>query len=188
MDALKRRYEERIENATAAQARKYAQSAEESYLKKDIVAAASSLHIATRFAPDDTALAMRYQEVKNEADKLLCDSYIKQAQYEERSQHWPEAARSWQKVAKIKVNDARAHAHAAHCLLNVEGADLHAAAEHAKHAVAADPGTVANHVTLAEIYFKAGKLASAKKTAETGLQLDPKNASLLGIQKKAGKA
>ncbi|MBX3189377.1 MAG: DnaJ domain-containing protein [Labilithrix sp.] len=186
MDALKRRYEDRIENATQAQARKYVQAAEDAYSKKDIVSAASSFHIATKFAPDDTALAMRYQEVKNEADQLLCASYMKQAQYEERSQHWPEAARSWQKVAKIKVTDARAHDRAAHCLLHADG-DLHVAAEHAKQAVACDPGTVGHHVTLAEVYFKAGKMASARKTAETGLQLDPKNAALLGVQKKAGK-
>lgn len=184
VDALKRRYEERIENATAAQARKYVQSAEELLSKNDIVGAASSFHIATRFAPEDAGLAMRYQETKNQADKILCESYIKQAQYEERSQHWAEAARTWQKVAKVKVTDARAHAHAAQCLLKADG-DLHQAAEHAKQAVGLEPSQVHHHQTLAEIYLQAGKMASATKTAETGLQLDPKNAALLAVLKKA---
>lgn len=187
MDALKRRYEERIDNATMAQARKYLAAAEQALSKNDVVAAASSLQIATQFAPEDSEIAMRYQEVKNQADKLLCESYQKQAIYEERSQHWPEAARSWQKVAKIKVNDAKAHGHAAFCLLQIEGADLHQAAEHAKSAVANDAATVQYHVTLAEIYLKAGKNASAKRSAETGLQLDPKNAALQSVLKKAGK-
>ncbi len=187
MDALKRRYEQRIDNATLAQARKYVQAGEAAYAKRDFVGAASAFQIATQYAPEDVTIAMRYQEVKNEADVVLCESYLKQAIYEERSQHWPDAARSWQKVAKIKGTDAKAHGHAAHCLLQIEGSDLHVAAEHAKHAVSMDSANVQYHVTLAEIYLKAGKQASAKRSAETGLQLDPKNAALLAVIKKAGK-
>jgi tetratricopeptide (TPR) repeat protein len=187
MDALKRRYEERVDNATQNQARKYAKLAEDALSKNDLVAAASSLHIATKFAPDDTALAMRYQEVKNDADKLLCESYIKQATYEQRSHHWPEAARTWQKVAKIRIGDVNANAQAAKCLLKAENGDLHQAAEHAKVAVMAEPAVVDHHVSLAEIYAKAGLAASAKRAAETGLALDPKHPTLLGIAKKATK-
>jgi tetratricopeptide (TPR) repeat protein len=187
VDALKRRYEERVDNATANQSRKYVKAAEDALMKNDVVAAASSLHIATKFAPDDAALAMRYQEVKNQADTLLSESYAKQAAYEERGHHWPEAGRNWQKVAKIRVTDARAHERAAYCLFMAVNGDLHQAAEHAKVAVAAEPTVVSHHVTMAEIYLKAGKTASAKRAAETGLALDPKNVVLLGIVKKATK-
>jgi tetratricopeptide (TPR) repeat protein len=187
MDALKRRYEERIDNATANQARKYTKLAEDALSKNDLVAAASSLHIATKFAPEDVALAMRYQEVKNDADKLLCDSYIKQATYEQRSHHWPEAGRTWQKVTKIRVGDVNANAQAAKCLLKADGADMHQAAEHAKVAVLADPSVVDHHVVLAEIYAKAGLTASARRAAQTGLALDPKNPVLLAITKNSAK-
>jgi Flp pilus assembly protein TadD len=138
-----------------------------------------------QFAPQDAALAMRYQEVRNQADKILCDSYAKQALYEERSQHWGEAARSWQKVARIKGNDPKAHAHAAHCMLQMDNGDMHQASEHAKQAVALEPANVSHHVTLAEIYAKAGLTASAKRAAEVGLQIDPKNAALAAVAKKA---
>ena len=185
VDALKRRYEERIDNATTQQAKKYVKAAEDALMKNDVVGAASSLHIATKFAPEDAGLAMRYQEVRNQADKLLGESYAKQAAYEERGHHWPEAAKNWQKVAKIKVNDPHAHARAAHCLFMAPDGDLHEGAEHAKVALAAEPQTLSHHVTMAEIYLKAGKTASAKKAAETGLALDSKNAVLLGIVKKA---
>jgi curved DNA-binding protein CbpA len=187
VDALKRRYEERIDNATMNQSKKYIKAAEDALSKNDVVAAASSLHIATKFAPDDAGLAMRYQEVRNEADKLLCESYSKQAAYEERGHHWPEAGRNWQKVAKIKVTDAHAHERAAYCLFMAVNGDLHQAAEHAKIAVAAEPAVIGHHVTMAEIYLKAGKTASAKRAAETGLTLDPRNVVLLGIVKKATK-
>jgi curved DNA-binding protein CbpA len=187
VDALKRRYEQRVENATVMQARKYVQAGEDAMSKNDVVAAASSFSIATKFAPDDTQIAMRYQEVKNQADKILSESYSKQAAYEERNQHWQEAARSWQKVCKIKVGDAKANERAAHCMLQFDEADLQQAAEHAKVAVSAAPDRIENHVTLAEIYLKAGHKHSAKRAAETGLKLDAKNASLLGVLKKAGK-
>jgi tetratricopeptide (TPR) repeat protein len=187
MDALKRRYEDRIDNATANQSRRYVKLAEDALSKNDLVAAANSLHIATKFAPDDTVLALRYQEVKNDADKLLCESYIKQATYEQRSHHWPEAARTWQKVTKIRVGDVNANAQAARCLLKAETGDLHHAAEHAKVALTAEPTVVEHHVVLAEIYAKAGLSASARRAAETGLALDPKNPLLLGITKKTTK-
>jgi curved DNA-binding protein CbpA len=186
MDALKRRYHERIDNATLAQAKKYIDAAEEALSRKDIVQAASMFSIAVKFAPEDAALAMRYQEIKNDADALLCDSYQKQAIYEERQHHWQEAARSWQKVARIKPDDPRAQDRAAHAILKSEG-DLHEAAEHAKAAVSASPEEVAYHVTLAEIYVKAGLSASAKRAAEAGLQVEPKNSTLLQIVKRASK-
>jgi tetratricopeptide (TPR) repeat protein len=187
MDALKRRYEDHIENATLNQARKYVKAAEDALSKNDVVAASSAFGIAVKFAPNDVDLATRYQEVKNQADKILCDSYVKQAQYEERAQHWQEAARNWQKVTKIRPLDAKAQERAAHAMLKVENADLRVAAEHVKVAITADPQNVAYHVTLAEVYLKAGLATSAKRAAEVGLQIDPKNAALLGVVKKAGK-
>ena len=105
MDALKRRYEDRLESATQAHTQRYIQAAEDALAKNDLVAASTSLSIAAKFAPDDVTLAMRAQETKNLADKSLCESYLKQAQYEERQGHWFEASRSWQKVARIR-NDS----------------------------------------------------------------------------------
>jgi curved DNA-binding protein CbpA len=188
MDALKRRYEARVEHATLAQAQKYVAAAEEAFAKNDLVAAASSLSIATKFAPDDAALAMRYQETKNKADKILCESYEKLAVYEERAQHWLEAARNWQKVAKIKQDDPKAHERAAHAMVRAPDADLHQAAEHAKQAIALRPTDITNHLALVEIYVKAGLTASARRAAEGAEKVDPKNAKLQELIKKIGKA
>lgn len=186
VDALRRRYEDRIESAHSAQARKYAQAAEDALAKNDVVAASSALSLAVKFAPNDTALAMRYQEIKNRADAVLIDSYTKQGQYEERQERWAEAARSWQKIAKLRPLDPRAHERAASCITKADG-DLHEAAEHAKKAVAAEPSNVAYHVTLAEVYLKAGLFASARRAAETGLGVEPKHAGLTAILKRTGK-
>src|SRR5262249_36275232 len=48
MDAIKRRYEERVENATLAQAKRYIDEADAALEKKDIVQAASMLSIAVK--------------------------------------------------------------------------------------------------------------------------------------------
>lgn len=183
MDALKRRYEQRIEQATTAHAQRYVQSAEDALAKNDLVAAATSLSIASKFAPEDLELANRAREVKVRADTTLCESYLKQAQYEEKQRHWNEASRSWLKVAKIK-DDALSHERAANALLRSDDPDLREAAEHAKRAISLVPSDVNNHVTLIEIYIVAGLATSAKRAAEAAYTLDPKNERLLALIKR----
>ncbi|MFO0735883.1 MAG: DnaJ domain-containing protein [Labilithrix sp.] len=183
IDALKRRYEQRIEHATQAHAQRYVQSAEDALAKNDLVSAATSLSIASKFAPEDTELATRAKEVKERADKTLCESYLKQAQYEEKQRHWNEAARSWLKVAKIK-DDATSHERAANALLRSDDPDLREAAEHAKRAISLAPNDVGNHVTLIEIYIVAGLSTSAKRAAEAAYTLDPKDERLLALIKR----
>lgn len=186
MDALKRRYEDRIDNATQAQARRYVAAGEEALAKNDFVAASTAFSIATSFAPDDAALAIRSQEAKNLADRFLCESYLKQAQYEERQGHWSEAAKSWLKVARVK-NDATSHERAANALWRSADGDLHEAAEQAKKAITLQPDRIENHITLVEIYTKAGLTVSARRAAEAASQLDPKHAGLQAVLKRIGK-
>jgi curved DNA-binding protein CbpA len=187
MDALKRRYEARIEHATQAQAQKYVIAAEDALAKNDLVAAASAFSIAVKFAPEDQGLAMRYQETKNRADLILCESYEKQAVYEERAQHWPEAAKNWQKVAKIRPDDAKVHERAAHAMVRSADPDLHQAAEHAKQAIALAPNDISGHLALLEAYSKAGLTASARRALEAAEKVDAKNAKLQELAKKIPK-
>lgn len=183
MDALKRRYEQRIEQATTAHAQRYVQSAEDALAKNDLVSAATSLGIASKFAPDDLELAQRAKEVKERADKTLCESYLKQAQYEEKQRHWNESARSWLKVAKIK-DDAESHERSANALLKSDDPDLREAAEHAKRAISLAPNDVQNHCTLIEIYIVAGLSTSAKRAAEAAHTIDPSSERLLALIKR----
>lgn len=183
MDALKRRYEERIETATAAHAQRYVGAAEDALAKNDLVAAATAFSIATKFAPEDTELAIRAQEVKNLADKVMLESYLKQAQYEERQGHWFEAGKSWLKVAKIR-NDAISHERSANALWRSADGDLHEAAEHAKLAISMQPDNIENHITLVEVYVKAGLGASARRAAEAAAQLDRQHAGLQALIKR----
>jgi hypothetical protein len=186
VDALKRRYEDRIDTAAQAHLQKYAQAAEDALAKNDLPAAATALSLATKFAPDDVELAKRAREVKERSDKLLCASYLKQAQYEERQGHWLEASRSWVKVAKI-TDDAHSHERAAHAILQSPDPDLHEAADHAKRAITLQPSGIANHITLVEVYLKAGLQASARRAAEAASALDADNAQLQALLKRMPK-
>lgn len=187
VDALKRRYDARIESATTAQSKKYVDAAEEAFAKNDLAAAAQSLGFALKLTPNDTALAARYAETKERGTAQLTESYTKQAVYEERAGHWTEAARSWERVARLTPNDARAHERAAHALLRAPDGDLRVAADHAKQAIAVEPRVVAHHVTLAEIYAKAGLASSAKRAAELGLTIEPENKALHALLKRGTK-
>lgn len=186
MDALKRRYEERIEGVTQAHASRYLQAAEDALARNDVVAASAAFTLATRFAPGDAALAARAQEVKQQADELLSESYLKQAEYEERQGHFTEASRSWRKLAKLR-DDVTSHEKAASALLKSPDGDLHEAAEHAKRAIMLQPRAINNHVTLVEIYLKAGLTASARRTAEAAITLEPQHAGLQALLRRIGK-
>lgn len=186
VDALRRRYLERVEGATQAHASRYVQTAEDALAKNDPVAASAAFNIATKFAPDDEALAARAQETKLIADQLLGESYSKQALYEERQGHWTEAARSWQKLSKVR-SDHTTHERAAHAILRSPDGDLHDAAEHAKHAITLKPDVIANHVTLVEIYLKAGLTASARRAAEAANSIDPSYPALQALLKRFAK-
>jgi curved DNA-binding protein CbpA len=186
MDVLKRRYEERIDSATIAQAQRYVKAADEALAKNDLVQAATSLNLASKFAPADAALAERAQQVKAQADATLCESYLKQAQYEERQGHFTEAARSWVKVAKIQ-NDAHSHERAANAIYRSAEPDLHQAADHAKAAIALEPHNVQCHVTLVEVYLKAGLTTSARRAADAAQAVDPKHALVVALLKKMAK-
>ena len=54
--------------------------------------------------------------IETRADATLLESYLKQAMYEEKQQHWNESARSWIKAAKLK-DDAETHGRTAHAIL-----------------------------------------------------------------------
>lgn len=183
MDALKRRYQQRVEHATQAHAQRYIQSAEDALAKNDLVSAATSLSIAAKFSPEDLDLAQRAKDVKVRADETLCASYLKQAQYEEKQRHWNEAAKSWLKVAKLK-DDPESHERAANAILRSDDPDLREAAEHAKMAITQQPKNVLNHITLVEIYIQAGLVTSAKRAAEAVYALDPRDERVLALIKR----
>jgi curved DNA-binding protein CbpA len=187
VDALKRRYEDRIEKARKAQAQKYLELGREAEAKSDVVAAANAYKVALSFATEDAELKMRADAAQAKADEALFDTYLRQAQYEERSEAWADAAKSWARVAKAHPADARAHDRTAHALMRAAG-DLHVAAQEAQRACALAPGAAEYKITLANVYLSAGLTLNAKRELEAAAQLSPGNDTISKLMKRVHKA
>jgi Flp pilus assembly protein TadD len=65
---------------------------------------------------------------------------------------------------------------------------LREAAEHAKRAITLAPTLVENHMTLIEVYSKAGLHSSARRACEAAIQLDPKHMGLQTLLKRIPKS
>jgi tetratricopeptide (TPR) repeat protein len=173
---LRRRYEQRLSAARGDQIQHYIDVADAALTEKNVVSAANALRIATSLAPDDKALAARLEEVQLRANQELADSYLDQAQYEERNGRKLEAAASYERAARGKPS-ASVYERAAACLLEGEG-DLRRAAELAKKSVELAPKAPEPRATLAKIYANAGMKDSALLEFERAGQLAPDDDSI----------
>ncbi len=172
MSALRKRYEERVTAAKAAEARKCAAKGEQAMTTGDVITAANAFRLAAGLAPNDADLQRKAGEAKAKADALLADTYTHQAEYEEKSGQWAGAARSWIRVCEARPNDAHAHDHAATALMKA-GGDLHEAARLAKRACELEPATAGPRLTLANVYLAANMSQSALREIETAARLRP---------------
>jgi curved DNA-binding protein CbpA len=186
-DALKRRYEDRIELARKAQANKYLNLAHEAEAKKDVVGAATAYRVALGFlAPDDPTIEAAKAAILA-GEQVLVETYLRQAKYEDQAEHWQDAARSWQRVVRTRPQDAHAHERAAHAIAR-SGGDLHLAAQLGTKAVALEPENFEYKTTLAVVYIEAGLFLNARRELEAALQLSPRNAKIQALLKRVHKA
>jgi curved DNA-binding protein CbpA len=186
-EMLKRRYEERVALARKAQAEKYVALAKEAEAKNDILGAATTYKVAMSFLQEGHPALATAQAVIAKADATLSETYLRQALYEERAEHWPDAARSWQRVARGRPDDARAHERAANAMTRAKS-DLHAAAELAKRAIQIEPRNAEYKITLATVFIEAGLSLNARRELEAAAQLSPRNATIQALLKRVNKA
>jgi curved DNA-binding protein CbpA len=187
VDSLKRRYEEKVTAKRSAQARKYTTAGIEARAKGDMVAAANSLRVAIEFDPENAELIAAQKEAQRAADEILVEQYLKQAQYEERSERWADAARSWTRVARTRTSDANAHERAAYCGVKGNG-NLHEAAAMGQRAVQLEPKNATFRCTLANVYLSAGLSLNAKRELEAALALAPDDATTAALLKRITKS
>ena len=185
MEALRRRYEERVSRAKSTQARKYVASGEAAVAKGDAVAAANAFRVAASLAPTDPDLERKAQEAQARADAVLSETYTRQAVYEEKTGRWADAARSWSRVCKARPNDAEAHEHAANALVKA-GTDLHEAGRLAERACALEPRAARYRVALANVYLAAGLTLNARRELDAAAQLSPHDDTIQAMMKRLG--
>lgn len=170
-EALRRRYEARLEQARQERIQRYMKQADDAMAANNLVAAANSLRIAVSLAPEDVPLADQLEKVERRAAATLADQYLEQARYDERRGHWAEAAVAYEKVLRGRPS-AHVYERAAHCLLEAQSQPKKAF-DLAKKAVELSPNETAYRITLARVYAKAGMEASAFGELERARALDP---------------
>jgi Flp pilus assembly protein TadD len=186
MEALRRRYEDRKSQAQSAQAKKYVGLAETANAAGDVVTSANNFRVALTLTPDDADLARRAAEVQTRADTILAETYGRQGTYEERNGQWPEAARSWTRVTKVRPADASAHVRAAEAIVKANG-DLREASRLAQRACTLEPESAPLRVTLASVYLAAGMALNARRELETAAQLAPHDDTIRSMLKRVAK-
>ncbi len=187
VDALKRRYQDKVALARTTQVRKYTDAAIEAKGRGDVVAAANSYRVALELDPENAELQSAYTEAQTAADTLLVEQYLKQAEYEEKAERWADAGRSWARVARARATDSKAQERAAFCILKANG-NLHDAVALGQQAVQLEPKNVAYRRTLANVYMAAGLTLNAKRELEAAVQLAPDDAATVALLKRIAKS
>jgi curved DNA-binding protein CbpA len=139
----------------------------------DPAAAANALRMAQALAPNDPAIAERLSRTQDLAAASLSDTYLRQAEYEEKSGRFEAASRSFERAARGKPS-ALLWESAARCALEC-GHDLKKAAEFARLSIAIDPERAASHFILGRVFLTAGMRSSAIAELERARRLDPNN-------------
>jgi tetratricopeptide (TPR) repeat protein len=182
---IKRMYEQRVLELKERQVQHYVTAANAAEQAGDLVSATNALRIATSLAPADAAMKTRLSELEMRAATGLADSYLEQAQYEEREGRFKEAARSYQRALRSKPIP-KLMDRVATCLFLAKG-DLKEAADFGKRAVLGAPDDTSYRVTLAKIYLEAGMKQSGISELERAQQLAPKDDTIRDLLKRAKK-
>lgn len=139
--------------------------AEAAHSAGNLAEASRHLKLLSAMTFEDPRLQARFAELKLKVMRTAAVDIEKQAAYEEKQQHWSQAARSWLRVVDGRPNDSVPLQRAALALLRA-GTDLRTAMDSAKRAVELAPNDAEAHRTLAKVYVAADMQASARRELE----------------------
>ncbi len=188
VEALRRRYEEKVESGRRAQGKKYMGLGETAESRNDLTAAAASYRVALTFLrPDDEGFA-HANEIIAKSETQLGETYLRQADHEERANRWEDAAKSWGRAVKFRPEDHHANERYANALVRSSG-DLHTAVQCAQKAIQLGPTVGDYRVTLANAYMAAGLTLNARRELESAATQFPENPNIpIALKKLAPKS
>jgi curved DNA-binding protein CbpA len=145
-------------------------AAQQALMAGDGVAAANHYRLALEYADDPGS--RRYAESGlEEARKMLVDTQLKKARYEEKESRWSDAVVSYTKALDGRPDDPSICERLANALRH-EGSDLQRAARLAELAVQRAPRRAAYRSTLGFIYAEAGSREKAIEQFERAIEID----------------
>jgi tetratricopeptide (TPR) repeat protein len=160
-EALRNRFEHARVEATKRQVFHYIAVGRDALTKHDYAAAANAYRIAASLNPDDPMLQRDAQEVIQQANRALADSFLKQGDYELSQERFSEAAISFGKAANGRPDDPRGFDRAAYSTFRA-GSSPRRAVEYARRAVELRPDHWPYRITLAYCFVAAGLSASVE--------------------------
>jgi tetratricopeptide (TPR) repeat protein len=149
----------------------------------DVAAMVSFLRQALALAPDHEDMRRRLEEHEARRAATAHDRFAVAARTHERDRRWEAAHGAWLKALSANPQSVTA-------LLGAVGAacegllDLQSAAELARKATQLDPRSADAHAALARVFFLAGRMASARGSAEAALRLDPQHAGAMELARR----
>jgi len=179
---LKRRHDAVVGHGRRAQVQHYVDAAKAA-LHTNPAAAANAYRLALTLDPNDPEIIAGHKEAAAVAAAALADGYLKQAEYESRTGHLAEAARSFSRAAAGRPNDAVVLLQAADALLKSKG-DLRQAAEFARRAVALTPKRIEARIPLVEILIAAAMPLAAKRELDAAREIAPHDDRIVELSKR----
>jgi tetratricopeptide (TPR) repeat protein len=170
---LRRRHDLIAAEKRRAQARRYIEAGAAA-LTANPAAAANAYRLALALDPENPEIIRAHHDATQQAAIALADGYLKQGDYESRNGQWVGAARSYARAVAGMPDDAIVLQKAAHATWKA-GADMRAAAEFAKRAIALAPKRIESRLTLIEAYLSAGFAAGAKRELEAAREIAPRD-------------
>jgi curved DNA-binding protein CbpA len=164
--------EARAEAERSARLQKLLQTADEADARHDLAAATDALASARALAPEDSTLAARADAAARRLAAARSETWIAQAERQEREERWTDAAASWQKAWLGRPDDAILPQRAALALVHATK-DLPRAAELARRATQLAPDSADAFVVLARVFLTGGLRESAHAALEAAARLAP---------------
>ena len=170
-DELKRRFEQRVQQARDEQREHYVALANEASGRNDLLAAANALRVACSLSPDSLELAGDLAALERRAATGMWEANVERAKDAALEGRFAEAAESYERAALGQPN-ASFYERAAYYTLEA-GGDLRRASQLAKQAVSLAPNSAKCRLTLAQVYSAARLRESALAELERARALEP---------------
>jgi tetratricopeptide (TPR) repeat protein len=178
-DHLRQHYDRHVRESMRQKAAASVGLAEDALNRSDPMAASSSLEQARALGPQDPELRSRISALQARAEVALGDTLCRQANYEEQSGRFMEAARTFERAA-YATPTPELWVSAARCQLQ-SGADLRQAGDFARRAVALAPDRPAGHAILGRVFLAAGMRSSAITELERARSLAPDDVTIITL-------
>ncbi len=153
------------------QARKHYEQGKTDFEAGDVVKAMSSLHLATRFEPQNPRYKALFEEARTEARKIQATSFITAAENAESFAKYREAIAHYRKAVDYGTEDSRPYYRLGLLVQRIEE-DPRSALQYMRRAVELDRTNIDYRLSLGKLFTELGLGLNARREFEAILRMD----------------